>query len=464
MAAALVFDAAPHMEYRHENHTRLELAREMGQLAGLPNCPRKARSPCSTRGSAPPRPCTPTAARPRSGSRGWRRWPNSQPLTAAIEAAAKLLAKSELPQGNLRFHRSVAQARWPAEAATVLQAAVGRAARRAACTSSTWACPIRRTSPWARSVFPSDVLSAAARCRLETDLSCRGDAGGQDRRVGCFATPTADRRNATSEVASRPPGECPASRVPRRQAGARLRIRVSVRIVGEDGLAADDVALLHRRGEAGLAHADRRPPAGGNPRLVPRPGAGAGRLPQPRTRPVRLRRLRFPRSWPRQPLDDYAAVCLLDPTPLEPAVWQDLADYRRRRARRGACSWAAMPCRSNRSTRCSPAVARRQAAAPGAAAGRRRVARADDFQHPILADFRPGRPRIPWDAFPVLRYWELATPAGGATVVLPYSDGRPALLERPVGGGPGADHDHAGLRPAHPTPGTCCRWARPGRL
>ena len=38
MAAALVFDAAPRMEYRHENRTRLEAAREMGQwlLAQLP--------------------------------------------------------------------------------------------------------------------------------------------------------------------------------------------------------------------------------------------------------------------------------------------------------------------------------------------------------------------------------------------------------------------------------------------
>ena len=30
VAAALVFDAAPHMEYRHENKTRLEVARQWG--------------------------------------------------------------------------------------------------------------------------------------------------------------------------------------------------------------------------------------------------------------------------------------------------------------------------------------------------------------------------------------------------------------------------------------------------
>ena len=38
VAAALVFDAAPHMEYRHENQTRLEAARDLGLwlLAQLP--------------------------------------------------------------------------------------------------------------------------------------------------------------------------------------------------------------------------------------------------------------------------------------------------------------------------------------------------------------------------------------------------------------------------------------------
>ena len=38
VAAALVFDAAPRMEYRHENKTRIEVARDLGQwlLAQLP--------------------------------------------------------------------------------------------------------------------------------------------------------------------------------------------------------------------------------------------------------------------------------------------------------------------------------------------------------------------------------------------------------------------------------------------
>ena len=58
-----------------------------------------------------------------------------------------------------------------------------------------------------------------------------------------------------------------------------------------------------------------------------------------------------------------------------------------------------------------------------------------DFQHPILAAFRSQASSIPWDAFPVFRYWELGPLSKGVGIVLPYSDGRPAVLERPVGKG-----------------------------
>jgi len=58
-----------------------------------------------------------------------------------------------------------------------------------------------------------------------------------------------------------------------------------------------------------------------------------------------------------------------------------------------------------------------------------------DFQHPILAAFRGQAGSIPWDAFPVFRYWEFGALSKGVGIVLQYSDGRPAVLERPVGQG-----------------------------
>jgi hypothetical protein len=58
-----------------------------------------------------------------------------------------------------------------------------------------------------------------------------------------------------------------------------------------------------------------------------------------------------------------------------------------------------------------------------------------DFQHPILAAFRGRAGTIPWEAFPVFRYWELGQMAKGANMILPYSDGHPAVVERVVGRG-----------------------------
>jgi hypothetical protein len=58
-----------------------------------------------------------------------------------------------------------------------------------------------------------------------------------------------------------------------------------------------------------------------------------------------------------------------------------------------------------------------------------------DLQHPILAPFRAKSGEVPWDMFPVLRYWELGKLHNGVGVVISYNDGRPMLLERPIGSG-----------------------------
>ena len=74
VAAALVFDAAPRMEYRHENQTRLEAARDLGLwlLAQLPE--QSEIAVIDTRLGSRPR-FRPIAARPRTASPGWKRWP-----------------------------------------------------------------------------------------------------------------------------------------------------------------------------------------------------------------------------------------------------------------------------------------------------------------------------------------------------------------------------------------------------
>jgi hypothetical protein len=53
----------------------------------------------------------------------------------------------------------------------------------------------------------------------------------------------------------------------------------------------------------------------------------------------------------------------------------------------------------------------------------------------VLATLRDAAGTIPWDAFPVFRYWQLDALAQSVQVIAPYSDGGPAVLERPLGKG-----------------------------
>ncbi|MEQ8846988.1 BatA domain-containing protein [Botrimarina sp.] len=57
------------------------------------------------------------------------------------------------------------------------------------------------------------------------------------------------------------------------------------------------------------------------------------------------------------------------------------------------------------------------------------------YSHPILRPLAPYSEAIAWRAFPVLRRWETSGVRDTATVVAPYADGAPALIEQSVGRG-----------------------------
>jgi hypothetical protein len=59
----------------------------------------------------------------------------------------------------------------------------------------------------------------------------------------------------------------------------------------------------------------------------------------------------------------------------------------------------------------------------------------DALQHPVLARFRAVEGSIPWQAFPVLRYWQLGELSPGTSVILRYLTGQPALVEKLLGRG-----------------------------
>ena len=130
-------------------------------------------------------------------------------------------------------------------------------------------------------------------------------------------------------------------------------------------------------------------------------------------------------------LSDYAAVCLLDPPPLSDELWQALVAYASEgggvglflgeRARANAFNEGA-------ANQLLPGLLQRKSRHETYLQPKR-------FDHPALSSLRPYAESIPWQIFPVFRYWEFESMAGDVYPVANFANSKPALLVRPVGQG-----------------------------
>jgi hypothetical protein len=277
----------------------------------------------------------------------------------------------------------------------------------------------------------SQVLSRGGAVDIQTDVSCIGQGG--DRVVELHAIAADGKPQKRSEqTVSLKPGEARAIqfRLADLEAGT---LQGFARILGQDGLAADDTRYFTV--EVGPAW----------PLLVvaARPVRQHAHYFVGAVAPAEFRRRGQARfdcqmidfdELARQPLEKFSAVCLLDPPRLEPAVWKRLADYTAE-----GHGLAVFLGRSADPESLNTPVA--QQVLPGKV--KMQVPRRDfdtylaprDYQHPALRAFAPRATTTPWSAFPVLRYWYVADLPEGTATVISYSDDRPALLERPLGSG-----------------------------
>ncbi|HEY5311447.1 MAG TPA: hypothetical protein VIK18_02970, partial [Pirellulales bacterium] len=136
-----------------------------------------------------------------------------------------------------------------------------------------------------------------------------------------------------------------------------------------------------------------------------------------------------------QKLEAFAAVFLLDPPPLADAAWEQLSTYAEGGGGVGIfLGEHAQPVKQFNSSAADELLAGplgQQARHPD---GDVYLAAAESH-HPLLKKFEPLRDSVPWEAFPVYRYWQFSRLAAGAQIVAAYSDGRPALVERSLGKG-----------------------------
>ncbi len=438
VAAALVFNVAPRMEYRHENKTRIEVARELGQwlLAQLPEQSEIAVIDTQIGSGGmflPDR----GAAKDRIAhllSIG-----NSQPLTAAIDAAAKLLQEPSLEKKGISRREiyvftDLSRGAWPQEHAARLQQQLAELGGVGIYVIDVGvAKPIDYGLSEVR--LSGEVVPKRSTLSVEASLSCVGTAGARSLEL---QMQDADGKLQSGGVQSveAAPGELRPVKfhVGELTPGTHQGL---VRIVGQDGLAADDsryftvevkpawhvLLAAPRTARSSEDYATYLSQA-----LAPEDYRKRGQA-------------RFDcdvcdlADLPKRQLGKYAAVFLLDPTPLEPATWQKLAGYA------AAGHGVAIFLGRNASPADSFNEPEAQALLPGKLVRIVRAAGDDlclaprDFQHPVLAAFRTQASMIPWDAFPVFHYWELGPLAKGVGIVAPYSDGNPALVERPVGKG-----------------------------
>jgi hypothetical protein len=430
VAAALLFDAAPRMEYRHDNQTRLEAARAMGSWL-LTQFPEQSEmAVLDTRlGTAPAFQADRGAARDRVTR--LETLPNSQPLTVAIDGAVKLLRQSHLERKELYIFTDLSRGAWPADQAAQLQQRLSEAA-----DLGIYVIDVGVANPSNYALgevrLSGEAMSQHSTLAVETSLSCLGsaaprvveldvlDAHGKPQKrseQSCEATP-GESRQIEFHLAGLEPGTH----------------QGFVQLMGQDGLAADDkrfFTVVVKPAWRVLVAAPRPPQSYAlflTEALAPTIARKQGRA-------------SFDcdvcdvAELSKRPLSGYAAVCLLDPTPLEPATWKKLADFAAEG--HGVAIFLgrnAVPVDSFNSQQAQELL-------PGKLLRQARRLEGDlhlaprDYQHPILATFRGQAGGVPWAAFPVFRYWELERAPAGVSVVLPYSDGRPAVLERSIGQG-----------------------------
>lgn len=433
VAAALVFDTSKRMEYRHENRTRLEVAQELGTrlLARLP-----PESQVAVLDSRP----GPAAFQVDFGAARYRiehleSTTVAQPVASVLAEALRLLGQSELPRREVFVFTDLAGRAWPA---TEYERLKGRIA--AAESTGLYLIDVGVPDPvnvgLGDITLPGTVFAQGSPLDVAAEVFAYG--GPAQRLVELYLLET------DPQTGSRRPVKKGAQTVVLQHGQSRrVEFRVShlppgthqgyLEIVGQDGLPADDRRYFS---------IEVRPPW---PVLV---------VAKPPADPVYLSETLAPTPLRRQGearhdvtvmgserlagenLKRFAAVFLLDPGPLPAEVWQKLRDYVS--SGRGLAVFLGRNADPAIDTFNQPAA---QEVLP--AVLKRQVRDKEgtlhlaprDYEHPMLVALRDLAGGIPWDAFAVFRYWQLGDLAAGARVVVPFSDGAPAIVERPLGKG-----------------------------
>ncbi len=435
VAAALVFDTARRMEYVHENDSRLDVAKPWG-LSLLEQFPQGSQiAVLDTRPG-------PAAFQVHAGAARRRierlaTAAGSRPLAAVVQDAVTLLDTSELARHEVYVFTDLARASWPAESAAQLRQSLRRQP-----DLGIYIIDVGVEQPINTALgnlrLSDQVLASRATLRISTRVTRRGPPSEQS--VGLFLLDWGE--NPTSGSARRKRDE----RIVTLADGAAARVEFEVgglspgihqgyvQLGGEDGLACDDRRWFTLEVQPAWRVLVAAPPPADRSSLFLIEALAPAAFRRERAAPFQCDLVGTDALGSRS-LDDYAAVWLLDPPPLEGDTWRKLEDFV---ARGGGLAIGL-------GRRAKPVDAFNHPAAQALLPGKllRQARRPDgslylrpgEAQHPILRPFHLAGGTVPWEGFPVFRYWQLDQAAASARAIIPYSDGRPAVLERSLAGG-----------------------------
>lgn len=428
VAAALIFDTAPRMDYRQENRTRLDAAREIATrlLSQLPRDSQIAVLDTSL-GAAVFQPDR-NAAAARIGR--LETLANSQPLARVLGDALQLVNNSQLPRKEIYVFTDATRGAWPMGSAARVQ---DRLAEVPGVGLYLIDVGVEQPIDFALGDvrLASQVITDRNPLSLETDVSSIGGSGQRTVELYLADPGTAAQRKAQATCTLQPGQaqhvELSAGMLP---AGTHQGF---VRIVGQDGLSADDTRYF----TAEVKRAWRVLIA------APRPAAANA---------LYLRQALSPEIWRKesrsqydcevisleqlaqQQLNGYTAIFVLDPPPLDPKLCEKLVNFVGEG--HGVAVFLgrnAQPIEAFNQPGPQELLAAQLVRLAHSPEGEMLRLAPHDYQHPVLAAFRDQASNIPWGDFPVRRYWEIAKPARGANVIVSFSDDRPAMIERPVG-------------------------------
>jgi hypothetical protein len=424
VASVLVFDNSLRMEYRHANQTRLERAKDLAQwlLEQIP-----ADSPVTIvdragrqRGQDLDRSAAELRVERLQSSAAVR------PMEDALRDAARWLEDKRDYRGEIYVFTDLAAEAWPAPTRAEFAKRLDELK-----DSNVYLIDVGVDEP--RNVglggleLSSQQLAPGGMLQIQTELAATNaqHEGGEvvaELYVGADGG-SAEKRGQLSVPLSRErPVEFAVS-------GLELGTHQGyVRIVGSDGLPADDVRYFS---------VDVRPPLRvllvgetAEDALFMRealsPSAAVGVVQSRFACDVRQYN-----ELSNVALSDFAAVFLLDPPPLAAEMWKVLVDY----ADRGGGVGVFLGRNAKRDEMNESEPQQLLPAKLRWASHEATFLRPVAVEHPALADLRELADTVPWSEFPVFKFWELEAGTEQAHVVATYANGKPALVERPIGTG-----------------------------